>query len=147
MTIHQPSSRLFHMFDKLILLSEGHPIYYGKAKDAMQYFASHHYTPQLIMNPADFLLDLATGKMEGITLPEDLRNALVLRKMEKRNVVVALKFPGGSPNDQLSSNTSLDSQSGELNASIEVMKVYKYPCLLFSIILNLHGMYTLISSR
>ena len=121
MTIHQPSSRLFHMFDKLILLSEGHPIYYGKAKDAMQYFASHHYAPQLVMNPADFLLDLATGNFEGITLPEDLRN-----------VVVALKFQVGNPNDQLSSNTSLDSQSGELNASIEVMKVYKCSFLISS---------------
>ena len=132
MTIHQPSSRLFHMFDKLILLSEGHPIYYGKAKDAMQYFASHHYTPQLIMNPADFLLDLATGKMEGITLPEDLRNALVLRKMEKR------KHTDNSSriserDDPFSNENFLDSQSGEFNTSKEVMKVYKCSFLISSI--------------
>ncbi|KAL5737300.1 hypothetical protein ACOSP7_030061 [Xanthoceras sorbifolium] len=29
-TIHQPSSRMFHMFDKLLLISEGYPLYYGK---------------------------------------------------------------------------------------------------------------------
>ncbi|GAU10827.1 hypothetical protein TSUD_424500, partial [Trifolium subterraneum] len=31
-TIHQPSSRIFHMFNKL-LISEGSPVFYGKAKD------------------------------------------------------------------------------------------------------------------
>lgn len=29
-TIHQPSSRLYQQLDKLLLLSEGHPMYYGK---------------------------------------------------------------------------------------------------------------------
>lgn len=39
-TIHQPSSRLYHMFDKVILLSaDGRPIYYGRAADALEYFA------------------------------------------------------------------------------------------------------------
>ncbi len=28
-TIHQPSSRLFQQLDKLLLLSEGHAMYYG----------------------------------------------------------------------------------------------------------------------
>ena len=28
-TIHQPASRLYQMLDKLMLLSEGHVIYYG----------------------------------------------------------------------------------------------------------------------
>lgn len=28
-TIHQPSSRLFYLLDKLMLLSEGHAMYYG----------------------------------------------------------------------------------------------------------------------
>ncbi|CAM6010735.1 unnamed protein product, partial [Sphagnum balticum] len=57
-TIHQPSSRMFHMFDKLILLSEGYAIFAGYAKDAMDYFSSLSLTPQIAMNPADFLLDL-----------------------------------------------------------------------------------------
>ena len=29
-TIHQPSSRLYMQLDKLLLLSEGHVLYYGK---------------------------------------------------------------------------------------------------------------------
>ncbi|CAM6083907.1 unnamed protein product [Calypogeia fissa] len=71
-TIHQPSSRMFPMFDKLILLSEGHPLYSGPAKDAMGYFASLKFVPQLTMNPFDFLLDLASGTTSDITLPPEL---------------------------------------------------------------------------
>ncbi|KAG9143511.1 hypothetical protein Leryth_027115 [Lithospermum erythrorhizon] len=61
MTIHQPSSRLFYMFHKVLLLSEGHPLYFGKGNEVMGYFESVGYTPQLAMNPSDFLLDLANG--------------------------------------------------------------------------------------
>lgn len=71
-TIHQPSSRMFHMFDKLVLLSEGYPLYSGYAREAMEYFDSLSIAPQLAMNPAEFLLDLATGVTSDITLPEDL---------------------------------------------------------------------------
>ncbi|CDP05875.1 unnamed protein product [Coffea canephora] len=61
MTIHQPSSRLFYMFHKVLVLSEGNPIYYGKGMDAMDYFSDVGFTPKFSMNPADFLLDLANG--------------------------------------------------------------------------------------
>eukprot|EP00250_Pteridium_aquilinum_P017388 c23608_g2_i3 orf=356-2602(+) len=71
-TIHQPSSRLFHMFDKLILLSEGHLIYFGEAAAAMNYFSSLGFSPQLAMNPADFLLDLASGNVIDMSLPTHL---------------------------------------------------------------------------
>ncbi|XP_009586692.1 ABC transporter G family member 21-like [Nicotiana tomentosiformis] len=61
-TIHQPSSRLFRMFDKIIVLTEGCPIYSGKSSHVMEYFTSIGYAPGFnFMNPADFLLDLANG--------------------------------------------------------------------------------------
>ncbi|KAF8409319.1 hypothetical protein HHK36_005393 [Tetracentron sinense] len=61
MTIHQPSSRLFYMFHKVLLLSEGNPIYFGRGTGAMDYFSSIGYTPSIAMNPSEFLLDLANG--------------------------------------------------------------------------------------
>ncbi|XP_047335490.1 ABC transporter G family member 9-like [Impatiens glandulifera] len=61
MTIHQPSSRLFYMFHKVILLSDGNLMYYGKGSNAMEYFARVGYAPSLAMNPADFMLDIANG--------------------------------------------------------------------------------------
>ncbi|XP_047342652.1 ABC transporter G family member 9-like [Impatiens glandulifera] len=80
MTIHQPSSRLFYMFDKVILLSEGNLAYFGKGNDAMKYFSSVGYVPSVAMNPADFLLDLANGILsdEGNEDPSDVKQALVL---------------------------------------------------------------------
>ncbi|KAH7373105.1 hypothetical protein KP509_17G037500 [Ceratopteris richardii] len=72
-TIHQPSSRAFHMFDKLILLSEGFATYFGKAKGAMTYFDSIGFTPLIPMNPADFLLDLCSGNINDMSLPPKLQ--------------------------------------------------------------------------
>ncbi|KAL8063814.1 hypothetical protein ABFS82_01G050700 [Erythranthe guttata] len=60
-TIHQPSSRLYHMFDKVVLLSEGCPIYYGLASTALEYFSSVGFSTSVTVNPADLLLDLANG--------------------------------------------------------------------------------------
>nr|TKR91570.1 hypothetical protein D5086_0000222620 [Populus alba] len=70
-TIHQPSSRMFHMFDKLLLISEGYPLYYGKARESMECFSDLRFIPEIAMNPAEFLLDLATG-VNDISVPEDL---------------------------------------------------------------------------
>ncbi|KAF2314297.1 hypothetical protein GH714_025147 [Hevea brasiliensis] len=60
-TIHQPSSMLFYMFDKGLLLSDGNPLYFGKGSEVMDYFSSVGYTPSVAMNPSDFILDLANG--------------------------------------------------------------------------------------
>ncbi|KAK3408019.1 hypothetical protein EUGRSUZ_J00337 [Eucalyptus grandis] len=61
MTIHQPSSRLFYMFHKVLLLSEGNSLYFGEGTNVMEYFAGIGFAPSVAMNPADFLLDLANG--------------------------------------------------------------------------------------
>ncbi|KAL1343710.1 hypothetical protein HN51_030054 [Arachis hypogaea] len=61
-TIHQPSSRLYRMFDKVVVLSDGHPIYSGQSGRVMEYLESIGYAPAFnFVNPADFLLDLANG--------------------------------------------------------------------------------------
>ncbi|KAK7257224.1 hypothetical protein RIF29_31037 [Crotalaria pallida] len=61
MTIHQPSSRIYYMFHKVLLLSEGNVVYFGKGSEAIEYFSNIGYAPTMAMNPADFLLDLANG--------------------------------------------------------------------------------------
>lgn len=63
---------MFHMFDKLLLISGGYPVYYGKAREAMEYFSCLRFVPEIAMNPAEFLLDLATGQVNDISVPEDL---------------------------------------------------------------------------
>ncbi|XP_018626010.1 ABC transporter G family member 22-like isoform X1 [Nicotiana tomentosiformis] len=73
-TIHQPSSRLFSTFDKLILLGQGCSLYSGKASEAMLYFSSIGCSPLIAMNPAEFLIDLANGNIKDKSIPSDLEN-------------------------------------------------------------------------
>ena len=64
-TIHQPSSRLYRQLDNVLLLSEGHVMYYGAAKLALDWFAHLKYPCPYGVNIADFMLDLANGDMEA----------------------------------------------------------------------------------
>jgi ABC-type multidrug transport system ATPase subunit len=57
MSIHQPSSQIFAMFDRLMLLSEGYCLYYGPATEAVPYFGKLGYKCPNDFNPADFLLE------------------------------------------------------------------------------------------
>ncbi|XP_071908553.1 ABC transporter G family member 22-like isoform X1 [Coffea arabica] len=81
-TIHQPSSRLFHKFDKLILLGKGNLLYFGKAAEAMVYFSSVGCSPLIAMNPAEFLLDLANGNLNDVSVPSELEDRVQLGNTE-----------------------------------------------------------------
>ncbi|XP_031491559.1 ABC transporter G family member 21-like [Nymphaea colorata] len=67
-TIHQPSSKLYHMFDRILLLCEGCCIYSGNTSEAMDYFSFLGFAPSVVMNPADFLLDLANGVLPDMNM-------------------------------------------------------------------------------
>ncbi|KAF9666811.1 hypothetical protein SADUNF_Sadunf16G0267300 [Salix dunnii] len=89
MTIHQPSSRLFYMFDKVLLLSEGYSLYFGERSQVMDYFSSIGYAPAVPMNPADFLLDLANGVSSSTEAPGTVKQNLV--SAYKNNLANKLK--------------------------------------------------------
>uniref|UniRef100_J3LK60 ABC transporter domain-containing protein n=2 Tax=Oryza brachyantha TaxID=4533 RepID=J3LK60_ORYBR len=84
-TIHQPSSRLFHKFDKLILLGRGSLLYFGKASEAMPYFQSIGCTPLIAMNPAEFLLDLANGNTTDVSVPSELDDKVHMENQNPQN--------------------------------------------------------------
>ena len=56
--IHQPRSSIYNMFDKLLLLSEGRTMFYGKATEAINHFARLGHDCPPSFNPADFFLDI-----------------------------------------------------------------------------------------
>lgn len=60
-SIHQPSSRLYKQMDKLMLLSEGHVMYYGDAKSVVTWFDRLGQPCPFGTNIADHILDLANG--------------------------------------------------------------------------------------
>ncbi|XAR69841.1 hypothetical protein NMG60_11001577 [Bertholletia excelsa] len=82
-TIHQPSSRLFHKFDKLILLGKGSLLFFGKASEAMPYFSSIGCSPLIAMNPAEFLLDLANGNINDVTVPSELEDRVQMGNSDR----------------------------------------------------------------
>ncbi|CAI0410170.1 unnamed protein product [Linum tenue] len=88
-TIHQPSSRLYHMFDKVVLLSEGSPIYYGPASAALEYFSSVGFSTSMTVNPSDLLLDLANGIAPDRNGGEQGENMEKEQKLVKETLISA----------------------------------------------------------
>ncbi|KAJ1801207.1 hypothetical protein LPJ59_000481 [Coemansia sp. RSA 2399] len=83
MTIHQPSARIFNTFDKVILLSQGHLVYFGPTSTAIEYFGSIGYRCPVHENPADYFVDLMTL---------DYRNERVLAESKSRVSMLVYSF-------------------------------------------------------
>lgn len=65
-TIHQPSSQIFAQFSKVLLLAEGHAVYYGTPENILNYMQSLHLPcPTLHTNPADHVLNLVTRQLQS----------------------------------------------------------------------------------
>ena len=58
MTIHQPSSEIFELFDNLFLLVAGRMIYQGPAKDSTPYFAQMGFNCPEFNNPPDYFMSI-----------------------------------------------------------------------------------------
>ena len=57
-TIHQPSSRIFMKFDRLLLLSSGFTVYIGKADQAINFFNEMNFPIKENYNPADHFIEV-----------------------------------------------------------------------------------------
>lgn len=57
-TIHQPSSELFNLFDRVILLHEGHQIYNGSVPEIAPYVQKNGMRFPKYSNPADFIIKM-----------------------------------------------------------------------------------------
>eukprot|EP01128_Nolandella_sp_AFSM9_P012768 TRINITY_DN95_c1_g1_i1.p1 TRINITY_DN95_c1_g1~~TRINITY_DN95_c1_g1_i1.p1 ORF type:complete len:782 (-),score=142.23 TRINITY_DN95_c1_g1_i1:59-2344(-) len=57
-TIHQPSTSVFNMFDKVLVLTGGNVCYFGPPQKALGYFKSIGYPAPKHVNPADYLLQV-----------------------------------------------------------------------------------------
>eukprot|EP01102_Stenamoeba_stenopodia_P011105 TRINITY_DN3398_c0_g1_i1.p1 TRINITY_DN3398_c0_g1~~TRINITY_DN3398_c0_g1_i1.p1 ORF type:complete len:690 (+),score=155.05 TRINITY_DN3398_c0_g1_i1:118-2187(+) len=88
-TLHQPSSAMFHMFDKLLLLADGQTAFLGDAKLAVPYFAKLGFECPEQFNPADYLLNILDEVPSSADGGPTYRTAIL--EAYRRNNRLALK--------------------------------------------------------
>uniref|UniRef100_A0A7N6F5X7 ATP-binding cassette sub-family G member 8 n=1 Tax=Anabas testudineus TaxID=64144 RepID=A0A7N6F5X7_ANATE len=58
LSVHQPRSDIFQLFDLVVLLSSGSAVYCGAAREMVPYFTALGYPCPRYCNPSDFYVDL-----------------------------------------------------------------------------------------
>ncbi|KAI0685355.1 P-loop containing nucleoside triphosphate hydrolase protein [Cytidiella melzeri] len=59
-SLHQPRSDAFYLFNSILLMSRGSVVYSGPTKESLTWFKALGHTPQERTNPLDFLIDVSS---------------------------------------------------------------------------------------
>lgn len=106
-TIHQPSSTVFNLFDKLHLLVGGRCAYFGSREAATSHFASIGFECPQFENPADFFLNII-----NIDFADDKEKALAtIDKVVEGYQSSKIKAQIDSSIESISGNPELTSAS------------------------------------
>ncbi|CAM9989954.1 unnamed protein product, partial [Phaeothamnion confervicola] len=79
-TIHQPQSKIFNLFDNLILLKAGAIVYQGPTDQALAFFEANGFPCPALTNPADHLLDSMAADINDSTHSIMVRRLRRLRR-------------------------------------------------------------------
>ncbi|CAH1772251.1 unnamed protein product [Owenia fusiformis] len=63
-TIHQPSSQIYHLFDRVLLITNGQVAYFGEGSKILSFFSSLGLECSMNYNPADFILEKVSDEKE-----------------------------------------------------------------------------------
>ncbi|KAI3909308.1 hypothetical protein MKW98_025950 [Papaver atlanticum] len=113
-SIHQPSRKLIYMFHKILLFSDGNPLYFGRGNETIEYFSSIGYFSPVAVNLCDFLVDPANGVYLGDLDDErrkDIKQGLVLdyksnllNRMKKEEKLEVDNNNGSGRHDRMDKN-------------------------------------------
>ena len=97
-TIHQPSSQMFNLFDKVMLLSSGRVAYFGRPDAVQKYFTSIGYPlPSTMYNPADYMLELVIDDLPSLSCIPGEKQDLSPQQQAKRIILAAWAERGPEP--------------------------------------------------
>eukprot|EP00762_Andalucia_godoyi_P006405 ANDGO_02927.mRNA.1 ABC transporter G family member 22 len=96
-TIHQPQTKIFSLFDDLLILHKGQVLYHGPANEVLAFYASAGFDCPDHTNPADFVLDVINA-----VKPEDA----IVADANAKKIITNGKRPTVSSKEQPSSQTN-----------------------------------------
>ncbi|KAM8897828.1 ATP-binding cassette sub-family G member 4 isoform 2-T3 [Spinachia spinachia] len=122
-TIHQPSAKLFEMFDKLYILSQGQCIYKGTVPYLIPYLKNLGLHCPTYHNPADFIIEVASGEYGDLNpvLFEAVQGGLCSEESKKNS---------RDKNDS-SSPSQCPSETGTLEKHSFATSTFTQFCILF----------------
>ncbi|KAG7483535.1 hypothetical protein MATL_G00039440 [Megalops atlanticus] len=124
-TIHQPSAKLFEMFDKLYILSQGQCIYKGTVPYLIPYLKSLGLHCPTYHNPADFIIEVASGEYGDL-------NPVLFEAVQGGMCALESKKNSSDKNDQASSCPSQrQSDSGHIEKHTFATSTLTQFCILF----------------
>mmetsp|Transcript_44826 Transcript_44826/g.108777 ORF Transcript_44826/g.108777 Transcript_44826/m.108777 type:complete len:714 (+) Transcript_44826:123-2264(+) len=85
-SIHQPSSALFASFDMLLMLAEGHAVYFGPPKESLTYLASLGMPCPSGYNAADHWMDLL---VQDSAIDESMAIAMSTHSNDEENTNIS----------------------------------------------------------
>ncbi|KAI9095715.1 hypothetical protein K1719_026275 [Acacia pycnantha] len=120
-SIHQPSTKVFQLFDNLCLLSAGRTVFFGPASAASEFFASNGFPCPALQNPSDHFLETINKDFDDNQDIDELGLAGTQRKPTEEAIEILVKsYKSSDLNQQVQAEVAALSTEG--NGMVEKKK-------------------------